>query len=125
MQLSRRDVLKFGVLGSAALVLPLERVARTKLAEANRLDGRTVPQFVLDFNRGTVIDPVPKTITLSDTGAKMTVDYYEIRQQAATLQILPTRTAAGAPTGFRPTTIWGYNGITPGPIVKWTPAVRS
>jgi spore coat protein A len=118
MQLSRRDVLKFGVLGSAALVLPLERVARTKLAEANRLDGRTVPQFVLDFNRGTVIDPVPKTITLSDTGAKMTVDYYEIRQQAATLQILPTRTAAGAPTGFRPTTIWGYNGITPGPIVK-------
>ena len=34
MQLSRRDVLKLGVLGSAALVLPVERVARTKLAQA-------------------------------------------------------------------------------------------
>src|SRR3954453_10520977 len=118
MQLSRRDVLKLGVLGSAALVLPLERVARTKLAEANRLDGSTVPQFALPFSSGTVIAPQSRTITLSDTGQRIPVDYYDMTQEANSLQILPTRTAAGAPTGFKPTTIWGYNGIVPGPTVE-------
>ena len=50
MQLSRRDVLKLGVLGSAALVLPMERVARTKLAQAGRLSPSQLPQpFVRDF----------------------------------------------------------------------------
>jgi spore coat protein A len=118
MQLSRRDVLKLGVLGSAALVLPLERVARTKLAQANRLSGSSVPQFVLDFSSGTVIDPTTRTITLSETHQQISVDYYEVTQRAASVQILPARTAAGAATGFKPTTIWGYNGITPGPLVK-------
>jgi len=37
MELSRRDLLKLGLFGSAALLLPAERVARTALAEANRI----------------------------------------------------------------------------------------
>ena len=36
-ELSRRDLLKLGLFGSAALLLPAERVARTALAEANRI----------------------------------------------------------------------------------------
>jgi len=37
MELRRRELLKIGLFGSAALMLPLERVARTQLAISNRL----------------------------------------------------------------------------------------
>ena len=43
MELSRRDLLKVGLFSSAALMLPAERVARTKLAIANRLPQSKLP----------------------------------------------------------------------------------
>ena len=44
MELSRRDLLKVGLFSSAALMLPAERVARTKLAVANRLPQSKLPE---------------------------------------------------------------------------------
>ena len=43
MDLSRRDLLKIGAFGSAALALPLERVARTQLALDNRIPASELP----------------------------------------------------------------------------------
>jgi|tagenome__1003787_1003787.scaffolds.fasta_scaffold20972251_2 spore coat protein A len=106
MQLSRRDVLKLGVLGSAALVLPMERVARTKLAEAGRLSPSQLPKpFVRDFLVPPVAQPVKRT--LKDGRV---VDYYDFVQETGQVQVLD------AP--FPKTTIWGYEGITPGPTIK-------
>ena len=50
MQLSRRDLMKFGVLGSAALLLPIERLARTQLLLNDRMPNSGLPKpFELDW----------------------------------------------------------------------------
>src|SRR4051794_14987093 len=92
MVLSRRDVLKLGLFSSAALALPLERVARTQLAVDNRIPASRLPSpFSVPFARPPVLAPV-----FEDAGTA----YYEIVQQQTHAEILP---------GLR-TTIWGYNG---------------
>ena len=99
MELSRRDVLKLGLFGGAALLLPAERAARTALAEANRIPESALPApFTVPFATPPVLAPVRSTGT---------TDFYVITQQAAEAEILP---------GLK-TTIWGYNGITPGPTI--------
>src|SRR3954470_9799299 len=109
MQLSRRDRLKVGLFSSAALMLPAERVARTKLAIANRMPQSGLPDFFsLPFARP------PRAVPYSSVGD---TDYYEIAQQAARVPIL----GPGRPT----TEIWGYNDLhgptghatTPGPTI--------
>ena len=42
-EFSRKDVLKMGLLGSAASLLPLERVARIQIAVADRLPTEEPP----------------------------------------------------------------------------------
>ncbi|HEX2102152.1 MAG TPA: multicopper oxidase family protein [Solirubrobacteraceae bacterium] len=101
MHLSRRDLLKVGLFSSAALMLPAERVARTQLAIANRMPQSGLPEF---FSLPFAKPPVLQTFAQSaDT------DYYLIRQQQTHVPIL----GPGRPA----TTIWGYNGITPGPTI--------
>src|SRR4051794_21108021 len=99
MELSRRDLIKLGLFSSAALALPLERVARTGLAKTNRLAASQLPQpFSVPFARPPVLQPVFEDATTA---------YYELHQRQAKVEILPGRQ----------TTIWGYNGITPGPTI--------
>jgi spore coat protein A, manganese oxidase len=99
MDLSRRELLKLGAFGSAALLLPAERVARTELALQNRIATSRLPApFSVPLTVPPVLAPVRST---ADT------DFYAITQQAAPADILPGLT----------TTIWGYNGITPGPTI--------
>jgi FtsP/CotA-like multicopper oxidase with cupredoxin domain len=101
MQLSRRDLLKVGLFSSAALMLPAERVARTQLAIANRMPQSGLPEpFSLPFAKPPVL---PTFAQSADT------DYYLIKQQQVERSIL----GPGRPS----TTIWGYNGITPGPTI--------
>ena len=98
MELSRRDLIKVGLFSSAALMLPAERVARTKLAVANRLPQSKLPEpFTLPWKTPPA---APKT-TIGG------VDYFTITQQQTKVNILPDRQ----------TTIWGYNGVTPGPTI--------
>jgi len=50
MQFTRRDLLKLGAFGSAAILLPAERVARTELAIANRVAQSRLPKpFTVPF----------------------------------------------------------------------------
>jgi spore coat protein A, manganese oxidase len=100
VQLTRKEMLKLGLLGSAALVLPLERTARTRLRISNRLPQSSLPTpFEASFAMPPVAVPVRRTAT---------TDFYQITMKAAQVEILP---------GKR-TLIFGYDGITPGPTIK-------
>jgi FtsP/CotA-like multicopper oxidase with cupredoxin domain len=99
MNLSRRDLLKVGLFSSAALMLPAERIARTQLAIANRIPQSELPKpFTMDFKIPPRAQPV---------GQVGLTDYYVLRQEQRKVNILPDRQ----------TTIWGYNGSTPGPTI--------
>ena len=98
MELSRRDLIKVGLFSSAALMLPAERVARTKLAVANRLPQSKLPE---PFTMPWKTPPAAPRTTING------VDYFTITQQQTKVNILPDRQ----------TTIWGYNGVTPGPTI--------
>jgi spore coat protein A, manganese oxidase len=97
MELSRRDVLKLGVLGTAAL-LPFGRVARS--ASLDRLPQSRLPKpFAAGFVAPPVLRPVRKDAT---------TDYYNLSMRPGTARIAPGLT----------TPVWGYNGIAPGPTIK-------
>ena len=120
MSLTRRDVIKLGALGSAALLLPVERGARAQLQFAARLDPALLPAVgQLPFK--TPPDLVPRTGTVTVPGSwihpshpagealvQTPVDYYDIRMQQRAVPIIPGQPA---------TVIWGYQGITPGPTL--------
>src|SRR3954467_15845914 len=98
--MSRRDALKLGALGSAALLLPFERrahTATTALAHRKASTGLPGP-FTGPFAVPPVLQPVKRDET---------TDYYQVWQQETAVEILP---------GLK-TKIYGYNGITPGPTV--------
>ena len=102
MNLSRRDLLKVGLFSSAALMLPAERIARTQLALTNRIPESQLPDpFSVPFVTPPVLKPEFQTPEWA---------YYQLEQRQVQAEILP---------GLR-TTIWGYNGITPGPTIMNT-----
>jgi FtsP/CotA-like multicopper oxidase with cupredoxin domain len=99
MGLNRRELLKLGLFGSAALMLPAERVARTQLAIADRIPASRLPRpFTVPFTVPPVLAPA-----FSDA----TTDFYDITQRQVSAEVLP---------GLR-TDLWGYNGIVPGPTI--------
>ena len=95
MGLNRRDVLKLGLFSSAALMLPAERLARAKLAVANRMPTSRLPKpFTVPFGTPPVLEP---TLRAAAT------DYYNIVQKQAGVEILPGYTTrSGATTASRP-----------------------
>jgi spore coat protein A len=99
-QFSRREALKLGALGSAGLILPVERLAGASGgSRANRIRSSGLPTlFTVPFVRPPVLAPVR-----TDT----TTDYYRLTQQQALVEILPGKQTA----------VFGYNGITPGPTI--------
>ena len=101
-QLTRKEMLKLGLLGSAALFLPLERVARTQLATPTRIPTDQIPTLLPLYERELRFPPVAKPV-----GVRGTTDYYQITQKAGTVEIVP---------GLQ-TQIYGYEGITPGPTI--------
>src|SRR5919112_6212455 len=99
MHVRRRELLKMGLFGSAALLLPIERVARTQLAINDRLPASRLPApFSADFAIPPVATPVARTAD---------ADIYSLVQSAQKVEIIP---------GLQ-TEIWGYGGITPGPTI--------
>jgi FtsP/CotA-like multicopper oxidase with cupredoxin domain len=100
--LDRRELLKLGLFGSAALALPAERLARTQVALSNRIAQSALPApFTIAFKTPPVLAPDFQTAHH---------DYYTLTQTQAPAEILPGRR----------TDIWGYNGITPGPTIVST-----
>ncbi|HKH11661.1 MAG TPA: multicopper oxidase domain-containing protein, partial [Rubrobacter sp.] len=102
-QITRKDLFKLGLLGSAALMLPLERGAKTKLAINDRIPESQLPKpFQVEFVTPLVAQPFRRD---ADT------DYYQLTMRQSQVPILP---------GFGATTIYGYNGVTPGPTIHAT-----
>jgi spore coat protein A len=99
-QLSRRDALKLGLLGAGAVLLPAGELLRAG-ADSQQERQPTSP-LVLPFQVPLRIPPVAiPSRRFADH------DEYVITQQVAQAQILPGKT----------TTIWGYNGVSPGPTI--------
>jgi spore coat protein A len=105
MNITRKEFLKFA--GGAAIALPLNSLAIASCNHRSSSSGRRASHIaVTPFQV-----PLPIPPMLQPTRSDCTTDYYEITQKEGQVEILP---------GFR-TTIWGYNGIFPGPTI----AVRS
>ena len=94
MKLTRREALKMGLIGGGTLLLPFA-YQKSALAQFSPQIGR----FQLPFRQPPTLKPVR-----SDE----TTDYYEITMAKSQVEILP---------GLL-TEIWGYNGITPGPVIR-------
>lgn len=94
MPLSRRELLKRGLMATSALSL-------ARLAEAQIHDPPSPP--APPFARPLPISPV-----LSPVGGPPGQDSYTITMQEAMASILPGR----------PTPVWTYNGIYPGPTIR-------
>jgi len=95
MELTRRDAIKLGFVGGAALLVPIDGVARTALSKPLR----NLPRpFRVDL-------PIPQVLTPERSTA--TTDFFRLTLKPGTADILP---------GLK-TPIWGYNGIFPGPTL--------
>jgi FtsP/CotA-like multicopper oxidase with cupredoxin domain len=98
--LSRRDMLKASVFGAAAIALPWESMLSAK--SASRIASSKLPKpYTVPFTKPPVLKPA---LSVGDT------DYYRIVQKEFDGEILP---------GVR-TTMWGYNGLVPGPTIQVT-----
>ncbi len=101
MTFTRREALKWGLVGGGTLLLPWG-VAEPASAQFSP----QIPRFELPLRVPPTLQPVRSD---KDT------DYYEIIAQKAPVEILPGLT----------TEIWSYNGITPGPTIRQQGGKRS
>ncbi|WP_198940143.1 hypothetical protein [Micromonospora sp. CB01531] len=99
--LSRRDMLKLGVLGTAAATLPFERGATAANGVSRIAESRLPAPFTVPFASPPVVRPVWRA---ADDG----YDFYEIKQQATQVEVLP---------GYK-SDLWAYNGIPAGPTIR-------
>ena len=106
--LSRRDVLKIGAVGGAALALPLERIAQTK-GGVDRMRVRDMPRpFSLKFRRPPELSPSGTMDVTCYDGLKRPYARYDISQTFTVAEIIP---------GYK-TPVFGYNGQVPGPTIR-------
>ncbi|HSE32144.1 MAG TPA: hypothetical protein VLA93_11280, partial [Pyrinomonadaceae bacterium] len=127
----RRDLLKMGLLTSAGMLIPKKGLSAHPINSAGMVfdDPQSPPTtpFVENMPRLQVLAPVasltpaPTIAPNTAAGEARTVShqafaqfppqrFYEISQQAGSVLMAP----AGE---LPPQTIWGFNGITPGPLI--------
>lgn len=99
--MNRREMLKLGLYGGIAAGTDL--LPRRLLAYGYPAPPATSPP-VTPFQV-----PMPIAPVLQPTSSTGTADYYDVTMSAAQVQMFP---------GYPPTTIWGYNGMFPGPTIK-------
>ncbi|MGB3632502.1 MAG: multicopper oxidase domain-containing protein [Rubrobacteraceae bacterium] len=99
--MTRSKFLKLGLMGGVGLALPLGTVSVpiARLGAAEAVTSPSVEPFSV---------PLPIPTVLKPTRIDASTDYYEIAQKAARQEILP---------GLQ-TTIWGYDGMFPGPTIE-------
>jgi FtsP/CotA-like multicopper oxidase with cupredoxin domain len=97
---SRREMLRLGLLGVGAVTLPIGMGIRA----ARAVKPPSSPPFV-PFSRPLKLPPALRPVR-----STANTDFYEITQTVARQEVLP---------GLK-TTVWGYNGIFPGPTINVT-----
>lgn len=108
MTFSRRDVLKMGAVGAAAVALPLERIAHTR-GGVDRMRTRDMPRpFSLPFVRPPELAPSGSIDVDCYDGLKRPYTRYDIAQTFTVAEIIP---------GYK-TPVFGYNGLVPGPTIR-------
>jgi FtsP/CotA-like multicopper oxidase with cupredoxin domain len=91
-------MIKLGVLGTATLAVPLERLAAAK--QASRIAESRLPKpYATPFTEPPVLQPVHRSAT---------TDFYSMELGATSLEIIP---------GLR-TQVFAYNGTVPGPTIR-------
>jgi spore coat protein A, manganese oxidase len=102
MSLTRREMIKAGLLTGGVAALPVGRAIATLRDEPldEMLESPPVPTFAVPLR----IPPLARPVR-----SEGNTDYYEITQRVARVPIIP---------GLPLTEIWGYNGITPGPTFR-------
>src|SRR4051794_16569699 len=109
-QISRRDALKLGALGSAAFLLPLERRALTATGPSSgRIPTSQLPApYSVPFAVPPVAQPTQSNVMLpAQDGNLVPHDVYQMWQQYKPVEILPGKQ----------TPVFAYNGVTPGPTI--------
>ena len=101
MNITRREALKLGVIGGGGILLSQGFPGS---ASASEVLSRQIERFKQPFQTPPVLTP-----KRSYEGGKRPLDVYEITMQKAWVQLAPE---------LEPTEIWGYNGMTPGPIIR-------
>src|SRR5919107_24671 len=118
--LNRRDVLKVSLAGTAAMALPYQAVLAARTS--SELDEKKMPRpYVAAFTAPPVLAPyrsddkpgnsygtVPGTTTPVTGGAYVGTDYYRIEHRPAKVEFTK---------GIK-TTVWGKNGLAPGPTIR-------
>src|SRR6059058_3987849 len=100
MTLTRRDLMKMGLLVSGAVALPLERTVTAVTTGTNRIADSALPKpFTIPF-------AVPPTLAPVRTNA--TTDFFKISLEPFQADVIP---------GYK-TVMWGYNSSYPGPTIN-------
>ncbi len=94
----------------STLTAPAYGQTTVPMPAAPTLNPKAIPKFVDQL----VIPPVyqPVAYVTDPYNSSRTIPYYEVDVKEYTQQILPTVDAKGKPTGFGPTTVWSYGGVT-------------
>jgi spore coat protein A, manganese oxidase len=88
-------------------ILPIAIVPTVFSQTTQVLNPLSIPKYVNQLNQAPPIY-VPTNVT--DKSGKLVRQDYTVSVSQFTEQILPNQTADGTPTGFGPTTVWGYSG---------------
>lgn len=106
MKLTRREIIKLGLVGSSSLILPLG-YQRQALAQESCPPTPALGMWQ-KFQDSLPIPPLLKPVCSRQNGIDgMPTDYYEIEIKKCQ-QVIRGRAVD----------IWGYNGITPGPLIR-------
>lgn len=105
MTLTRRDALRLGLFGTAAMALPLQKFVRA--ATPNRMPESQLPKpYTLKFRPITAATPV---LSKQDPVTGSWVDHYDMQMTASNLDLLGN--------GLK-TPAFTYNGQLPGPTIR-------
>src|SRR3954468_1915860 len=100
MTLTRRALIKMGLLVSGAVALPLERTVTGLTSGTNRIAESALPKpFTIPFAVPPVATPVRRSAT---------TDFFKIALRPFQADVLP---------GYK-TVMWGYNSSYPGPTIN-------
>ena len=107
MKISRRDAVKLGVFGGAAMALPLNRFVNAKSTTSSRVPSSGLPTpYSLKFRP---IAPAVPTMSKLDPVSGQWVDFYEMHMRTANLDLLGNGLL---------TPTFTYNGQVPGPTIR-------